>query len=81
MGTGTRMLPSSGGIEDASRLVIRACVRRWTFLRSSAIWYRLTCRGRVFFVAGILWHVKGKAVKLAQGKVGSDLESKYFDVE
>ena len=26
-------------------------------------------------------YVKGKAVKLAQGTVGSDLESEFFDVE
>ncbi len=71
MGTGTGMLASFGGIEEVRRLVIRACMRSWTFLRSSAIWYRLTCRGLGFFLAGILGYVKGKAVKLAQGKLGT----------
>ncbi len=84
MTTGT--LGSSGGSEDARRVAIRACVRSYTFLRSSSIWYRLTCRGRAFFwkASG---HGKGKCydtqngITVGIGQVNEFyLENEYFDV-
>ena len=77
MGSRTVILASSGVIEAARRVAIRACVRSCRFLRSSAMWYWLTCRGRVFFWQASWGDVKGKAVTLAQaqGTVGIDLEN------